>query len=239
MSFEVLFADSSGPIAQAELSEGKHQVGSDPNGSIAIRHREVAPRALALECSGGVVFVENCNSYSVYIGREPLAPGQITEWRDGTTIQLTRSVSASLRHVVKPDSIIDDGSDLLGSRKQMAIQAGVIACCLLLCTWMLTTDSKSRATEEQTAVTFDELVSLYEQAGGTELVKLKHEHRILLTYLTEARGQELRWQGRNQKQSRQAYELILASNLSSNLGSNDQLMDLTQQYAASRIAALE
>ncbi len=223
-------------IAEFEAGKGAHRIGSDPSCGIRLEHPEMSPVAASLEVSGEVVFLRNHSEFPIYLGPAPLAPGEVAEWRPGNDVQLTRSLAMSLSssvEVAAPAESTAEGAD----RSQSLMQIAVIAVCAVLAFWILATEEDPTTRESDAVISFDDLIAQYEQAGGTDLSKLRHQQRMDLNYLTEARIFEKRWGKQRLEEARRGYELILTSAVSTD--DENSLAALTRKFAASRIDVLK
>lgn len=233
MSFEiqVLGVDGYRPIA---LTTGKQLLGRDASCQVRIDHPELAQTAGVVDVSGEVVFFENRNPFPIYIGNAEVQPGGVSEWRVGTNVLLSPSVSLQLQIVgaVATEAVTEEKK--ASNPTQMITQIAVTVGCLLLSIWMLMEEPEPAATSDESVLSFDELVLMYEGAGGPELKDLESKQRLMLDYLTEARTIERRWGERKQEESRLAYELILTTPADE----QDTLISQTKDYAASRIDAM-
>lgn len=225
------------PLARFEISDGRHTLGSGPACDLVLPHPEMPSTAATVEVSSDAVFFGNQNEFAVFVGADSVGPGEVAEWRVGVAVQLTRNIALTLASATEGGL----GETELATEKsqhQTLIQVGVIALCAVLVAFQLTQDTGPVAQESETVVGFDELIEQFEQAGGKNLTKLSREHRVMMRYLAEARAVESRWGGRDNELARKAYEMILSAGQNASTGSDDPLIDLTQQYAASRIERL-
>lgn len=236
MSLEIRVEEGGRPIGVFPLSDGKQLLGSSNRCPICIAHSEVAATAGSVEVAGGVVFFRNQNEFPIYIGANQLAPGGVAEWRPGDAIQLTRSIAMTLDRQ-SGEVVVDSGDDadsknMLGSVIQVAVIIGSVGFSAL----MLAGDTDAGPSEDSSVIRFDELIQKFEEAGGPGLKNLKHEQRVLLNYVTEAKSLESRWGSDKKEDVLAAYELVLTTRTERG---GDALEGLAREYAASRIDSLK
>ncbi|QDV66469.1 hypothetical protein Poly24_01550 [Rosistilla carotiformis] len=243
MSFRVSVLVDGNPVATHEIVRGKYSLGSSSNGPIVVNHGEVAAVAAVIEVTGDVVFLENRNDFPIFVGAEQVAPRGVAEWRTGSLVQLTRSVTLGLEAVGANVASVSTSEVAAKKSQNSTMQIGVIILCAVLGYYMLANESKSNnagsGTGDGNVVQFDDVIKGFELAGGSDFEKLTYEERTLLGYLTEARSLEQRLGKAGKEQTLAAYELVLSSRLHYDSQLKSDVATQAAEFASHRIAVLK
>ena len=70
--------------------------GTSDTCNLQFEHNELSEESLNIEVNSGEIWINNRNSYSIYVGDEEVPGGSWAQWNTGVQISLTRSISLEL-----------------------------------------------------------------------------------------------------------------------------------------------
>ncbi len=248
MNEQLLVSIAGQPDLTLPLKGGRLRIGSNPQCELPIDHPEVAALALMLEYRGGAFFVQNLNSYDIYVDNETLHAQSSSLWSVGQDLYLTQSVTLRLQGGPSPN--VEGGAAQTGAKSTSVDKKGTsttetkpasnrafyqittIVLCALIAFYALSTDSSRSG---PTIASFDSLC-----AGFPENSKITREQRNLRNYLQDAWLIDIRAGNYSPDVAINAYTLVLEHPLIANaVAGNDNLPGQIKAFAASRILRYE
>ena len=221
-----------------KLSGNSATIGSSRACQIPIPHREVSEHALVLDIRGNDFWVQNLNSYPIYVGMDEVAPNTWSPWSSGETIQLTRSVSLTI--VTEEDATAEGDAaaakksegDAKGFDFSKWLQILIIIGCFTGAPILLFADK-----DEVTGV-IDKQFDFNEVVRNLESRKNDVEFETLKKYLQQAWMSDRRWRKKSPATVMKYYELLVNHRLVRENPTQDEIVASIGDYAKRRLSEL-
>ena len=244
MSYQVVASLGDQSRQSFVLENGRYRLGSGPNCELQVDFSdEVVAVAALIEVRGEAVFIQNLNEFDIYVGAQLLPPQSSTEWAPDELIQLTLNVTLALIDQDAAPAAADQEPGTTAAKS--TVQIAVTIVCLVLCGYLLTSESSAPQSTQSLKFSFNDLINEIEaQAprgsdGGADLGQLPYRWQTVLSYLTDARKADVRWGRVDPDRAVESYELLRDYYaLSAPALPSDALEVKVRRYAAARIADL-
>jgi hypothetical protein len=216
------------------LAEKSGTIGSGASCEIPIAHAEVADQALLIDVRGDDFWVQNLNTYSIYVGMDEVTRGAWAPWTTGDTIQLTKSVSLLIGE--QEDAVEGEakgeasGSGGLDASK--ILQMVIIVVCLVAAVAILLNNPDETGGEIDRGFNFNETVDWLETNNDdVEFVTVRK-------YLQQAWMADRRFRNRQPAAVMKYYELLINHRLVKDNPNDDENLKEISDYAMRRLASL-
>ncbi len=226
---------------QRIMLDGKSgTIGSGASCQIPIAHAEVADQALLIDVRGDDFWVQNLNTYSIYVGMDEVTRGAWAPWATGDTIQLTKSISLLIgeQEDVVEGAVKGEASGSGGLDTNKILQMVIIVVCLVAAAAILLNNPDETGGEIDSQFSFNETVKSLEDDYSGDI-----EYTTIRRYLQQAWMADRRFRSRQPTAVMKYYELLINHRLireNDNKEEEDKDQNLTEisEYAMRRLANL-
>jgi len=213
-------------------------LGTSDTCNLQFEHNELSRESLNIEVNSGEIWINNRNSYSIYVGDEEVPAGSWAQWNIGTQISLTRSISLELIGSESQETLnssaakpVQNSSMSFGTIAQMV----VIGLCFVGAIAIFAGGKRSSVPQELQETSFQLEASIDELIPYEEM---RPEIRSLRRMLQKAWLSDRRWSSTNRPIVVKNYQDLLNHQYFRTQSAVPVDIDSIKIFAKSRISAL-
>jgi hypothetical protein len=219
------------------LSGSSGTVGSARSCQIPIEHHEVSAQAMILDIRGGDFWIQNLNTYSIYVGLDEVTPKAWSPWTANQTIQLTQSVSLTLgNEKLAATSASDKTKGEVEESKSW--NAGKLFQLLLICACFLGAGFLLFGPKSDVAGVIDKEFDFNQIVETLQSQSNDIEYDTVRRYLQQAWMADRRWRTSRPETVMRYYEMLVNHHLVRENPKGDPTLDEIADYAKRRLRNL-